>query len=353
MTFRNGVRARNRAWLAPMTNQQSHADGTLSEDELHWLRVRARGGFGVIETCAAHVARDGQGWPGELGVFDDALLPGLRRLAAALHDDGALAFVQIFHGGVRAPSSLIGQQPWSATGIEQPGAERPRAATEEDLGRVVACFGEAAARAHAAGFDGVELHGAHGYLLGQFLSSLNTRTDGWGGSLEGRARLVRACVRAARAAVPAGFVVGIRLSPEDRGNARGLDLDESLQVARWLAEDGVDFLHLSLWDVSKNTRKRPEQHPLPLFREAVPREVPLVVAGNIWTRAEAEAMLDRGAAAVAIGRAAIANPDWASRVAEPGWEPRRPPLTVAELGERGLSPTFAAYMRNWKGFVAD
>lgn len=353
LVFRNGARARNRAWLAPMTNQQSHADGSLSEEELRWLRMRAAGGFGVVETCASHVALDGQGWPGELGVYDDELLPGLQRLASTLSSLGALGLVQIFHGGVRAPASLTGSPSWSATDGEVPNAERPRAATEQDVLRVIAQFGEAAGRAHTAGFAGAELHGAHGYLLGQFLSNLNTRADRWGGSLENRARLVREATRAARKAAPDRFLVGVRLSPEDFGNARGIDLDETLQVARWLAEDGVDFIHVSLWDARRNTKKRPEEHAVPLFRAALPPEVALVAAGGVWTRDDAEALLRLGASAVAVGRAAVANPDWANRVADPAWEPRRPPLTIAELEERGLSAPFAGYMRNWKGFVAD
>jgi 2,4-dienoyl-CoA reductase-like NADH-dependent reductase (Old Yellow Enzyme family) len=354
MSFRNGVRAKNRVWLAPMTNSQSHADGTLSDEEHDWLAMRARGGFGVVETCAAHVALDGQGWPGELGVYADALLPGLRRLAATLVRDGAVGLAQIFHGGVRAPSSVTGKQPWSATSFEAKGAEIPRGATVEDITRVIGQFRDAAVRAEASGFAGVELHGAHGYLLCQFMSAtMNTRTDGWGGSLEGRARLVREAMRAVRTAVSSRFVVGIRLSPEDWGNARGLDLDESVQIARWLCDDGADFIHLSLWDASKNTKKRPEEHAVTIFRAALPADVPIIVAGNLWTRADAEAQVEKGASAVALARAAIANPDWPLRMTDPGWEPRRPPLTVAELRERGLSAKFAEYMRNWKGFVAD
>ena len=354
LVFRNGVRARNRAWLAPMTNMQSASDGTLSEDELHWIEMRARGGFGVVESCASHVALDGQGWPGELGVYDDRHIPGLARLAAAITKDGALGLVQLFHGGLRASSALTGEPPWSATALAIPGADPARAGTEADLVRVIGQFRDAAVRVHAAGFGGVELHGAHGYLLSQFLSATwNPRTDGWGGSLEGRARLIRETLRAVRRAVPAGFVVGVRLSPEDMGNVRGLDLDESLQVAAWLCEDGADFIHVSLWDATRNTRKRPNEHPVPLFRAVLPPDVPLVAAGAVWTRADAETLLDRGATAVAVGRAAVANPEWASRVVEASWEPRRPPLKIAELLERGLNPAFAAYMRNWKGFVAD
>jgi 2,4-dienoyl-CoA reductase-like NADH-dependent reductase (Old Yellow Enzyme family) len=356
LVFRNGVHARNRVVLAAMTNQQSHADGRLSEDERHWLHLRAHGGFGTVTTCAAHVALDGQGWAGEMGIFADHLVSGLHRLATDLRAQGALGVVQIFHGGVRSPSLLTGQQPWSASAFDEdrPGFEKPRAATEDDITRVIGQFRDAARRAHEAGFDGVELHGAHGYLLGQFLSrTMNLRTDGWGGPFENRARLLRETLRAVRSAVPASFLVGVRISPEDRGQARGLDLDESLQLARWLVDDGADYLHLSLWDVKQRSTKRPDQYTLPQFRAVVPPEVPLLVAGEIWTRADADAQLALGADAVAIGRAAIANPAWASHVAEHDWQPDRPPFTVAELQERGLNETFANYMRRWPGFVKD
>jgi 2,4-dienoyl-CoA reductase-like NADH-dependent reductase (Old Yellow Enzyme family) len=260
--------------------------------------------------------------------------------------------VQIFHGGLRAPASLIGEEPWSSS--DSPPPDVARAATATDIARVQLEFRDAALLAHRAGFDGVELHGAHGYLFGQFLSAtMNVRQDAWGGSFEGRARLLRETLRLVRGAVPDRFVMGVRISPEDWGNAKGLDLDESLTLARWLADDGADFLHVSLWDAKKNTKKRPEAHAVPLFRDVLPREVALVVAGNVWTRADAEELLAKGASAVAVGRAAIANPDWATRVADPAWEPRRPPLTIAELRERGLNETFAGYMRRWKGFVAD
>ena len=356
LVFRNAIQAKNRVVLAAMTNQQSHPDGTLSDDELSWLHLRAQGGFGTITTCASHVALDGQGWAGELGIFDDHLVPGLTRLATDIKAQGALGIVQIFHGGVRAPSELTGQQPWSASEFseDRPGFEKPRAATAADLERVIGQFRDAARRAYAAGFDGVELHGAHGYLLGQFLSrTMNQRRDDWGGAFENRARLLRETLRAVRAAVPASFVVGVRISPEDKNQARGLDLDESLQLARWLVDDGLDYLHLSLWDATSPSIKRPTEHPVPLFRAVVPADIPLLVAGNLWTRVDADAQLAHGADAVAIGRAAIANPDWAARVADPSWSPARPPFTVAQLVERGLNETFAGSMRRWPGFVKE
>lgn len=355
LTFPNGAASRNRVWLAPLTNKSSNADGTLSDDELRFLRMRAEGGFGIVETCASHVAKDGQAWPGQLACFDDAHLPGLTRLAGAIASAGAIGLVQLFHGGVRADTALTGERTWSASEFteDKPGFVPPRAATEGDLARVLDQFTAAAKRAEKAGFAGVELHGAHGYLLSQFLSAtMNVRTDAWGGDLAGRARLIREAMRRVRAATNAKFLVGVRLSPEDFGQARGLDLDETIQVAKWLAEDGASFVHLSLWTAEKNTKKYPEKHALPLFREALPREVPIVAAGSIWTARDAAAILDKGADAIALGKAAILNPDWPTHLGDPAWEPKRPPVGIEELRARGLGPTFAEYMRGWKGFVA-
>lgn len=349
LVFRTGLTARNRVVLAPMTNQQSHADGTLSDDEFNWLVSRADGGFGLVMTCAAHVAKDGQGWSGELAIFSDTHLPGLTRLASALRAHGATSMVQLFHGGVRADARVSGVQPYSAS--EHEGA---RAATDEDLMRVIKQFAEAAHRAEVAGFDGVELHGAHGYLFTQFLSTTqNQRTDKWGGSLENRARLIREAAQAVRAATNPSFTVGVRLSPEDFGQAKGLDLDESIQVAKWLAEDGMDFIHLSLWRSALNTRKYPDNHAVPLFRSALPADVTILVAGAVYTPNEASVLLTLGADGIALARSAILNPDWPRHVTDENWEPQRPPVTVAQLRTFGLGPAFAEYMKSWRGFVAD
>lgn len=354
--FRCGVESKNRVALAPLTNGQSHADGTLADEELRWLERRAAGGFGVITTCAAYVARDGKAWDGELGVDDDAGRPGLRRLASAITAHGALGIVQLFHGGLRAEPTVSGVPTWSASAYPDPapGYQVPRPATEDDLARVIDQFAAAARRCADAGFEGIELHGAHGYLLSQFLSTTyNRRDDAWGGALAARARLLREVTRAVRAAVPARFVVGVRLSPEDFGQARGLDLDDNLELARWLCDDGVDYLHLSLWRAERTTGKRPDVHALPLFRAACPADVALIAAGAIWTPDEAAATLALGADLVALGRAAILNPDWPRHAVLPGWAPRRGPLTAAELADLAVSPAFIGYLRKFKNLVAD
>lgn len=353
LAFRNGRSAPNRVWVAPMTNKASHEDGTLSEDEFAFLSARAQGGFGVIESCASHVSPDGQGWPGELAMFHDKHIPGWRRLAEAAREHGALLLGQAFHAGARAVSTRQHPVPWSCSASE-PGQEKVREGSEEQIERTIANFASAARRMETAGIDGIELHGAHGYLLCQFLSSaLNRRTDQWGGTLANRARMIRRAMRAAREAVSDEFIIGVRLSPESSPNLPGLDLDESLQTALWLCEDGADFIHISLWDASRNTTKRPNEHAARIFRDALPSKIPLITAGSIWTEQDALAQLDHGADAVALGRAAIANPDWPKRVVERKEQPKRPPLTPEELSERGVGPVFLDYMRRWDGFVAE
>lgn len=348
--LRSGLIVPNRIALAAMTNGQSLADGQLGEDELRWLGRRADGGYGMIATCAANVSRDGKAWAGELGIDRDDQLPGLTRLAARIKHGGATAFVQLFHGGVRASRELTGEQVWSASTWheETPNFETPRAATEGDIARVIADFAAAAQRAQRAGFDGVEIHGAHGYLLTQFISATtNTRNDAWGGPLDHRARLVREVMRAARAATGSAFAIGVRLSLEHGGHAAGLDLDESIQIAQWLADDGADFIHASLWRAEHNSRKYPDKHAIPLLRGALPSDVAVIACGNIWTYAEAMAAIDRGADMIAIARAAIINPDW-PKLVKPDWEPRRPPLAPSELGELAVSPGFVEYLRRFK-----
>ena len=356
LSFRSGAVAKNRLALAPLTNQQSHADGTLGEDELRFLARRARGGFGLVETCAAHVSRDGQAFPGQLGIFSDAHLPGLTRLASVLAAHGALGVVQLHHGGARCPAELIGQQPLGASALAEPprGMASPREASSADVERIADDFVRAAQRAHRAGFQGVELHAAHAYLLGQFLSrATNLRTDAWGGSLENRARLLRSITRRVRISVPASFLLGVRLSPEDFGSFGGLDLDESIQIARWLAEDGVDLVHLSLWDYRRNTAKRPAEHAVPLFRRALPNDVRLVAAGGIWSREDVETLLSLGADMVAAGKAAILDPDWPARLETPGFLPERGPLSPQELESRDVGPAFVDYLSHrFKELVA-
>ncbi len=350
LTFARGPAMKNRFMLAPLTNTQSHADGTLSDDEFHWLTLRAKGGFGLTMTCAAHVQAAGQGFPGQLGVFGDQHLPGLTRLAAAIKAEGSVAVVQLHHAGNRSPADLIGQAPLCPSDDAETGA---RALTLAEVEELRDDFIAAAVRAQKAGFDGVELHGAHGYILCQFLSpTINRREDRYGGSLENRARLIFEIIDGVRAACRPDFNLGLRLSPE----RFGLQLAEIRDLAQQLMHDGkIDYLDMSLWDVAKEPVEEAFQGRtlMSYFTELDRGNVRLGVAGKIMAAETARQCLEDGADFVVIGRAAILHHDYPKRaLADPGFTPIALPVTPEHLRAEGLSPVFVEYMGNWKGFVA-
>ena len=211
INFKSGTTIKNRFMLAPLTNTQSHVDGRLSDDEYHWLTMRAKGGFGLTMTCAAHVQAVGQGFPGQLGIFGDEHLEGLTRLAKGINDEDSLSVVQLHHAGMRSPAELIGQSPVCPSDHADTGAV---ALSTEQVDQLIEDFILGAERAVTAGFDGVEIHGAHGYILAQFLSgTVNQRQDKYGGSIENRMRPITEIIEGIRARCPKNFLLGLRLSP--------------------------------------------------------------------------------------------------------------------------------------------
>jgi len=348
LTFAHGPAMKNRFMLAPLTNLQSHADGRLSDDEFRWLTMRAQGGFGLTMTCAAHVQAVGQGFQGQLGVFSDDHLEGLTRLAAAIKAQGSLAAVQLHHAGARSPKELVGQ-PVAPSDDAESGA---RAMTTAEVEALCEAFIVAALRAETAGFDGVEIHGAHGYVLAQFLSAeTNRRDDRYGGSLENRARLLNDVIAGIRARCGADFQLGLRLSPE----RYGLRLAEMRDLAaELLSAARIDYLDMSLWNVAKEPVEAEFQgRSLMSYFAELPRgPVRLGVAGKIMTPAQAAAALDAGADCVLIGRAAILHhdfPELARR--DPGFTPIGLPVSPAYLRGQGLGDAFVTYMGSWPGFV--
>jgi len=351
LVFQRGPVMKNRFMLAPLTNLQSHDDGVLSDEEFNWLTMRARGGFGLVMTCASHVQASGQGFPGQLGVFSDIHLEGLGRLAAEIRRHGSLAVIQLHHAGMRSPAALIGADPVCPSADEKTGA---RALTIGEVEQLAADFISAAGRAERAGFDGVEVHGAHGYIIGQFLSAgINRREDRYGGSLENRCRLLFDILRGIRAQSRPDFLVNVRLSPE----RFGMDTGEAVQMAQRLLDSGlIDLLDMSLWDVFKEPQDEAfKGHSLMSLFTALERgQVRLTVAGNIRTARAAETALTAGADIATIGRAAILHHDFPEACRkDPDFEPVALPVTPAYLGKEGLSGKFIGYMRNWEGFVTN
>ena len=349
LTFSRGPAIKNRFMLAPLTNSQSHVDGCLSDDEYRWLTLRAEGGFGLTMTCAAHVQPQGQGFPGQLGIFDDKHLAGLTRLATGIKVNGSVAVVQLHHAGMRSPKELIGTTPVCPSDNAETGARGMSTAEVEEM---IEAFIRAAERAEQAGFQGVELHGAHGYILGQFLSpEINQRDDEFGGSLENRARPIFNIIEGIRRRCGDDFMLGLRLSPE----RFGMQLGEVLVICqRLFAESQIDFLDMSLWDVFKDPDEEQfkGQGLMSYFTALERGPVRLGVAGKISTPADAERVLAAGVDWLMLGRAAILHHDYPNQLQrDPGFTPVTIPVTADYLRAEGLGENFVQYMSGWKGFV--
>ena len=331
----------NRYALAPMTNKQSHHDGTLSEDEYRWLVARGRGGFGVVKTCAAYVVHTGRTWTGQLGIASDTHLPGLSRLAAGLRATGTRSLVQLHHGGLRADPGLAGR-------IVGPFDDRRTGVTgmsTEQVQEVIADYVAAAVRAERAGFDGVELHGAHGFLLAQLLDHRNDRRDGYGGSLDHRMRAVIEVLEGIRAATGDDFQVGIRLSPE----ATGTPLDEGREVARQILTGGVvDFVDMSLRDVYATIHDGADLDGSLLIDAftSLPRgDTVLSVTGRVLSVDDAAWCLSKGADVVGVGTGAVLHHDFARRaLTDPRFRARPQPVSRDVLRPELVGPAFLDYL---------
>ena len=352
---RTGLVVNQRTVLAAMTNKQSNYDGTVSDKEIQWLTRRAVDGFGIITTAAANVSKDGQGWEGEIGVYDDKHIDNLNILTKSINNNtDSLIFSQLFHGGMRAPESITGQKPISASRIKTKdsfsGYTRP--ASSYDIERLIADFTDAANRCVHSGFDGIELHGAHGYLISQFLGKKsNLRKDKWGGDLIGRSRFLIEIIRSIKKIVPDSFIVGIRISPEL--NSLGIDIDDSISLAKLLSNEGVDFIHLSCWDSFSRSKKYPDD-PKRLtewFTHSIENLPAIITTGSIWSFDNVKSVFEQGSDLIGVGRAGIAYPDWSKYYLKKNFNPYRGPFTVQHLKDVDLSEVFINYMRNWEGFV--
>ena len=329
-----GLLLKNRVVISPM--MQHAAPGGLATD---WLLVHlgkfALGGAGLVFTESTAVSPVGRIGQDDLGLWDDAQVAPLARAVDFLHAQGAAAGVQLGHAGRKAGSqplweggaALTPQQMeavdprWQRVGPSAvaagPGWSVPHALTEVDIDAVVAQFRAATLRAQRAGFDVVELHYGHGYLVTSFLSPLsNQRTDAWGGARANRMRLALRIAAEVRTAWPAGKPLFARLSCVD-GAVGGWDLDDTIVLARALHARGVDVIDCSSGGLTEQTRALPVPRGLGFqvpFARAVRQQagVPTQAVGMVVDAAQAESILQRGEAdLVAIGREALRDPYWA------------------------------------------
>jgi 2,4-dienoyl-CoA reductase-like NADH-dependent reductase (Old Yellow Enzyme family) len=307
-----GCRIRNR--IARTAHVTGLARDGIGEAFVAFHEARARGevGLTILEISSVHPSS-----PTDVRGYDDAVLEGYARLLPRVHAHGMRIVQQLWHGGHHTVP-LDGGPPWSAS--EVPSAVLgivPHAMTKPEIAEVVQGFAESARRCRVAGVDGVELHFAHGYLVGQFLSPLtNRRDDEYGGSFEKRMRIAREVLSAVRAAVGPGYPVGARLSAEE-GAPGGISVEDSIETARVLEATGeLDFLDVSLGSYLAFSKvigamDEPHGYELPLA-ERVTRAVrmPTLVTGRITSLAEADAIVASGQAdMVSLVRATLADPD--------------------------------------------
>ncbi|MDZ5661498.1 NADH:flavin oxidoreductase/NADH oxidase [Nocardioides sp. S-58] len=339
---------RNRVWVAPMC-QYSAADGVPDEWHLVHLGSFARGGAGLVLTEATAVVPEGRISPEDTGLWNDEQRAAWSRIVDFVHAQGAAAGVQLAHAGRKAStySGFTGERGgvpdadggWRPVG---PSAEPfeglrpdPEPLDAAGIARVVTAFGDAAERAVAAGFDVIELHGAHGYLLHEFLSPLsNHREDGYGGSFEGRVRLVLEVVREVRRRVPAGMPLLLRVSATDWVEG-GWTADETVRLAELVREAGVDLVDTSTGgNVPRADIPVEPGYQVPFARRLrTEAGVPTGAVGLITEPKQAEEILADGSAdVVLLGRELLRDPHWPLRAAY-------------ELGETGTDLWPVQYRR--------
>jgi 2,4-dienoyl-CoA reductase-like NADH-dependent reductase (Old Yellow Enzyme family)/thioredoxin reductase len=311
---------RNRAVMPPMGTNLGNPDGTVSRENIAYLRRRARGGPGLIITEITAVQPDGVVSPNQLGSYDDCFIPGLKQIVSLAHEAGCSIAMQIHHSG-RESFFLLNQGkaigPSAIPSIVFKGT--PREMTIDDINEVIAAFAAAACRAREAGFDAVEIHCAHGYLLTQFLSALsNQRTDEYGGAtLKERSRFVTEVIRAVRKAAGAEFPVSIRISAEEFIKG-GYTADDMQTILPDFVTAGADIIHTSFGTHGSPagiTQAPPEYEPgfnvwlARKVKDVV--DVPVIAVGRFTDCALADEVIGRGDAdLVAFGRQFLADPDF-------------------------------------------
>ena len=318
-TLNNGVTVKNRLAVAPMTHFGSHADGLISDQERAFLGNRA-GDMGLFISAATLVQEGGKAFRGQPEATGENCLDSLKETAQIIQKQGAKAILQIHHGGSQAMVELNHCDKISASASEKDGAREASAAEVEEL---IASFAQAADLALRAGFDGVEIHGANGYLIQQFYSAQsNRRNDQWGGSLENRMRFPLAVVDAVAAVRDKhqrnDFIIGYRFSPEEAGED-GLTMTETGTLIDALVQKPLQYLHVSLWEFDKKIRRggNTAQTRMQFIHDRINGKLPLIGVGNLFTADDILAAFETGwAEFIALGKTVMINPNIATQIRE-------------------------------------
>ncbi|MFC1735964.1 NADH:flavin oxidoreductase [Candidatus Hydrogenedentota bacterium] len=322
----NGMTLLNRFLRSATWTGMADDSGSPEPALIEMMTGLARGGVGLIITGHAYVLKEGQASRQQLGAYDESLLPHLRQMTEAIHEAGGTIVLQLAHAGVKAATSLSGCEAVGPSMMENKRGPFCRAMTQNEIRDTVQAFGTAAALAVKAGFDGVQIHAAHGYLLSQFLSPFyNKREDEYGGSIENRAKIILEVVKSIRGAVPEDFPVLIKINSEDFLE-NGFTVDEMIEVCAMLEAAGIDAI-----EMSGGTSDSPGQY-MPIRRGEMPAEedevyysgaarlykqkikVPLILVGGIRSYGVAEKLVDEGLTDfISLCRPLIREPDLIKR----------------------------------------
>lgn len=318
ITIRN-MELRSRLVMPPMATSKTGENGEIPQELIDYYDAKTANGVqGLVITEHAYVSPEGKAHKGQLSIASDEEIEELSGIVNAIHRNGAKAMAQISHAGIRADAGLTGIPAAGPSAVVFPGPKKydglPREMSREEIQKVVQAFADAARRAVKAGYDAVEIHSAHGYLLDQFYSPLtNHRTDEYGGSLENRIRIHREIIAAVREAVGPAVPVALRLGALDHMEG-GVRLEDAVRAAVIFEKDGVDLLDISggLGGYVFPGCAGTEGYFLPetrAVREAV--SIPVIGTGGIRSIASAERFLENGDAdLIGIGRAILKDAGW-------------------------------------------
>jgi 2,4-dienoyl-CoA reductase-like NADH-dependent reductase (Old Yellow Enzyme family)/ribulose 1,5-bisphosphate synthetase/thiazole synthase len=327
---------RNRIVMGPMVTNYGTEDGYVSERTKAYYEERAKGGAGliIIEATSIDFSRN-KCFVRQLSVDDDRFIPGFRDLIGAIHKHGAKVALQLHHGGNVSRRELTPLRPVSASAISYQDAyqqymEHGEPAEElslDGITNVVALYAKAAERAHRAGFDGVEIHGATGYLIGQFLSTAkNRRNDDYGGELKNRARFLLEIISAIRESVGQDYPVWCKLSAEETGLAGGITFEETKELIQLLEGSDLDAVHISGLPQARSYYSPPGYFVD--FCDEVKKlsRLPVIITGGIDAELGEKILREGKADLVAMGRAFIADPEWPRKIAGGRMDDIRPCL---------------------------
>jgi 2,4-dienoyl-CoA reductase-like NADH-dependent reductase (Old Yellow Enzyme family) len=347
-TVINGMSLANRFVRSATWEGLATTDGYCTSRLSDLMVNLVKGGVGLIITGHSYVSREGQASPWQLGIYEDAMLPGLTQMTDAVHRSGGKICCQLAHAGGQAAVQLSGMEAIGPSVLLADGKAKCREMSKDDIDRVVRAFGDAAARAKRCGFDGVELHAAHGYLLSQFLSPLaNRRTDEYSGTLAKRGRMTLEVLRSVRHAVGPDYPVLIKVNSEDFAEG-GFSVEDMLELSAMLENEGIDAIEMSGGTSSEASKyhsvrfgtisKANEGY----YRDAARRfkqsvRVPLILVGGIRSADVAERLVAEGTADyIALSRPLICEPDLVNR-----WKNGDPTKSACVSDNRCFNPARA------------